>query len=335
MGIRDHEATREPGAQVAHLEPGVEALDGRAKDPLSARCRCALLPVRVAQRGAANLGTEACVEAHVRYDSACLAVNERGKDMGFLRKSLFLGTNGASGLFFKANSKKERTANALEKQVRIQREAARAEQAQAAGEAREARQQRVAAGAWWLEDRAFKKAPSYIHDVRYLGGWPDHPLDEAKPEVKTLSLDAGGLHFKGLVATVFTIEWSSVATLSIEPDPALATDPASEDPAEDFPAAPAKALVVARARSGNAIRFLVTGVDPGTLQGKMAPLLRRMAEGNARRDVLEGNGSGAVSASSVDSVADELTKLAPLRDAGVLSDKEFAGQKERLLRGAT
>jgi len=39
--------------------------------------------------------------------------------MGFMRKVLFVGTGGASGLVFKANSKKERTANALEKQNRL------------------------------------------------------------------------------------------------------------------------------------------------------------------------------------------------------------------------
>ena len=33
------------------------------------------------------------------------------------------------------------------------------------------------------------------------------------------------------------------------------------------------------------------------------------------------------------SVADELAKLAQLRDAGVLDDDEFAAQKKRLLGG--
>ena len=39
--------------------------------------------------------------------------------MGFLRKALFVGTGGASGLVVKANSKKERTAKALEQQSRL------------------------------------------------------------------------------------------------------------------------------------------------------------------------------------------------------------------------
>jgi hypothetical protein len=42
--------------------------------------------------------------------------------MGFLRKSLIIGTGGAAGLFVKPNSKKERMANAAEKQLRLQKQ---------------------------------------------------------------------------------------------------------------------------------------------------------------------------------------------------------------------
>jgi hypothetical protein len=46
--------------------------------------------------------------------------------MGFMRKALFLGTGGLSGMAgVKANSKKERTAKAAEQQVRLQRQALR------------------------------------------------------------------------------------------------------------------------------------------------------------------------------------------------------------------
>ena len=44
----------------------------------------------------------------------------RGCDLvGFLRKTAFVASGGATGLFFKANSKKERIAKALEKQNRL------------------------------------------------------------------------------------------------------------------------------------------------------------------------------------------------------------------------
>ena len=42
--------------------------------------------------------------------------------MGFMRKALFVATGGLSGLVFKDNSNKERTAKANEKQVRLQKQ---------------------------------------------------------------------------------------------------------------------------------------------------------------------------------------------------------------------
>jgi hypothetical protein len=48
--------------------------------------------------------------------------------MGFMRKALFVSTGGLSGLAVKANSKKERTAKAAEKQVRLQQQQLRGSQ---------------------------------------------------------------------------------------------------------------------------------------------------------------------------------------------------------------
>lgn len=44
--------------------------------------------------------------------------------MGFMRKTLFVATGGLSGLVVRANSKKERTAKAVEKQARLQQQLA-------------------------------------------------------------------------------------------------------------------------------------------------------------------------------------------------------------------
>ena len=60
--------------------------------------------------------------------------------MGFLRKATFVATGGASGLFIKGNSKKERTAKALEKQVRLQKAQVRQERRAASQQARANRQ---------------------------------------------------------------------------------------------------------------------------------------------------------------------------------------------------
>jgi large subunit ribosomal protein L7/L12 len=51
--------------------------------------------------------------------------------MGFMRKALFVSTGGLSGVAVRANSKKERTAKAVEKQARLQAETHKAEQKRA------------------------------------------------------------------------------------------------------------------------------------------------------------------------------------------------------------
>jgi maltodextrin utilization protein YvdJ len=45
-----------------------------------------------------------------------------------MRKALFVGTGGASGLVVKANSKKERIAKATEKQLKLQQQQLRVQQ---------------------------------------------------------------------------------------------------------------------------------------------------------------------------------------------------------------
>jgi len=45
--------------------------------------------------------------------------------MGFIRKATFVATGGASGLVIKANSKKARSAKALEKMAKLQKQQAK------------------------------------------------------------------------------------------------------------------------------------------------------------------------------------------------------------------
>lgn len=56
---------------------------------------------------------------HMLSSAAVNIRTETEAPMGFLRKTAFVASGGATGLLFKANSKKERTANALEKQNRL------------------------------------------------------------------------------------------------------------------------------------------------------------------------------------------------------------------------
>jgi hypothetical protein len=64
--------------------------------------------------------------------------------MGVLRKALWVSTGGASGLVFKANSKKARTAKALEYGVRLQKQQIRQERRATLMEAKRERAARSA-----------------------------------------------------------------------------------------------------------------------------------------------------------------------------------------------
>jgi Short C-terminal domain len=77
----------------------------------------------------------------------------------------------------------------------------------------------------------------------------------------------------------------------------------------------AEYVFVSNAFDNNALQMFLTPVQPRI----------RQAQANSALPVPSPQGGAALS------VADELTKLAQLRDAGVLSDEEFAAAKTRLL----
>lgn len=58
---------------------------------------------------------------------------------------------------------------------------------------------------------------------------------------------------------------------------------------------------------------------------------RRAEDARAQEEAIDEYIRQAAGAGSASSAADELQKLAELRDAGVLTDEEFAAQKSRLL----
>lgn len=81
--------------------------------------------------------------------------------MGFMRKGLFVATGGLSGVAIKANPKKERTAKAMEKQVRLQKQQLKAS-------AQTAHSTRAAAAATPAE------APVFNGDIQ------DSPLEQLR-----------------------------------------------------------------------------------------------------------------------------------------------------------
>lgn len=258
--------------------------------------------------------------------------------MGLIRKTAIVATGGMARAAIKPNSKKERIANAAEKnlklQQRLQQEEVALERQEDARKAAKRTQKLIKHGAWWLEPGAFKGVGTSLSRTRYLGGWPGlAPETDFRP--RPLSLDADGLHASGFVKKFFTIPWTEVVGLAVR-----STDSLSEELAANGAIAPQgdrtpdrSALLVLKSRSGQEGAFLVEKRAPDELQKKLEGLIQRLNAGLERASAQEppiGDHS-PMAATQVFSVADELAKLASLRDAGILTEDEFVAQKAKII----
>ena len=84
-----------------------------------------------------------------------------------------------------------------------------------------------------------------------------------------------------------------------------------------------EATITVSLKDGNTTLYQVTGKSGAAVRGKIQPFL--VEKGVPCLDDAE----PVVSAPST---ADELTKLAALRDSGILTEEEFAAQKAKLLK---
>ncbi len=84
-----------------------------------------------------------------------------------------------------------------------------------------------------------------------------------------------------------------------------------------------------RRGTGLARTMARTALVAGTAQTVAGRVAMRQQAANAKKDAVQG--TAATPGMLTDEVVDQLKKLAELRDAGVLSDKEFTAKKARLL----
>jgi hypothetical protein len=215
--------------------------------------------------------------------------------MGFLRKATFVATGGASGLVFKANSKKERIANALEKQNRQQRVSARPRPASAPVSA---------------------VPPSSTFPLaNYDGGCPNHPRPES---AGTLILTSGKWELRFGAGSFFH------GGLDRYPMTAAATGPKScyvkmADRDEPTPTWNFELPKTSLATLDAAVRAAMPKPPP------RVPL-------HAARDPQGQVATVPIrTAAPLIGVADEIAKLGKLKESGLLTDEEFASQKQKLL----
>jgi hypothetical protein len=168
---------------------------------------------------------------------------------------------------------------------------------------------------------------------RYLGG---HPTDDIAPEDGRLELNETAIYLFTYGARFprrAIVPWTSVRSVYVEPS--------TEAKSRVGPVLAFGLLGLAAKGSAESSVVSVHLNDGGVVyyqaqarfmafRAKIGPIIRGF--GVSVTDVPPPSAVAPTPAtSSPKSVADELSKLAQLRDSGVLTDDEFAAQKARLL----
>ncbi|MGC2192364.1 MAG: SHOCT domain-containing protein [Candidatus Dormiibacterota bacterium] len=238
-------------------------------------------------------GMEAANKRHAERRARALEKLAKGEKLGFAERSL----------------------------VKDEIDAAK-EKVAAADPAFQDRQDAIADGAWWLKPDIFRAFGIAQHLViakcDYLGGLSSHPKGH---HGNYLWITAAGLQYKG-ITTILQIPWGDVARLSVE-----GTDQVNRRVTASrvamvgvFAWAVKKtaksAVLIVDLNSGEQVGFQTHAFIATDLRAKLLPILSHYRE--------EARAPGA-------SAADEIRKLAQLRDDGILNEQEFQAKKADLL----
>ncbi len=203
----------------------------------------------------------------------------------------------------------------------------------------EERQRQIGSGSWWLAPAAFKGlglTQSFAAtESAYLGGWSG----QAKTypgKSKVIKLDKAGVSLCG-IKTIFTIPWEQVQDIDVEgPEAASKRITATRMVTMGVFALAAQkksksAVMIVKLRSGEEAVFQTQKFAAGELRGKLAPITSYLRRAGAAVDGIAAPSEQPLGDTPAASVADELKKLAELKDAGLLTEDEFQGQKAKLL----
>jgi hypothetical protein len=203
----------------------------------------------------------------------------------------------------------------------------RAAQAQALAE----RQAAIAAGSWWLDVGTFR-AFGVLHQLTigkcaYLGGWTEHPKAHGNEKTaNSLLVGPTGLRYRA-ITTLFAIPWEQVTGIEVEgPEQASKRITATR-------LLTIGVFALAAQKKTKAAVITVTTTDGGEavfqthdwlaldLRAKLTPVLSHFRNQQTAEQ----------SAPPPTSAADEIRKLADLRDQGILTEAEFQSKKTELL----
>lgn len=246
--------------------------------------------------------------------------------MGFLRKGLFVATGGLSGAAgIKANSKKERTAKALEKQLRLQKQQMRLEKRQM--------QQNRQAEALQVKPPVSRSGPSDLWLNEVVVALAEFGLTE---KARNTGFKLGGVPLQGDVGLVMSdVVQGDIGLVMSEVEVwvnLFATEDMARQAATSLVAAPknreALSKGVSKVQAVGRVCYVATGRESAVVACRLEEVsvevgkigLPPPAEGDASHGVR-----------LPDDPLDMLRKLAELRDAGVVSEAEFEVKKAKLL----
>jgi hypothetical protein len=185
---------------------------------------------------------------------------------------------------------------------------------------------------WW-EDHdvwsAFGLFKQYeVRSTAYLGGWSGHAKHHSASNTVVFRKD--GIAYRGF-RDIFVIPWDQVTSIEVEgPDSASSRVTATRLATLGVFALAAKkksasAAIVVEVSSGETAIFHSDKVAAGVVQTKLLPITARLSRAATPVQASpEGAGPPA-------SVADELMKMAQLRDQGIITNEQFEAQKAKLL----
>jgi Short C-terminal domain len=193
----------------------------------------------------------------------------------------------------------------------------------------------VSGGQWWLAPGTFKclgfTERFTVSGTAYHGGWSGHPKTHGNTNL--LEVDKRGIGLRGM-KTIFTIPWEQIVDVTVDgPETAATRITATRLLAFGVFALAAKkktkaAIVIVTTANGDQAVFQTEKSMPHEVSPKLIPLAAHVRKAAQQRDPASPTASLP---SPPTGVADEIAKLAQLREAGVLTDEEFAAQKAKLL----
>ncbi|HUY56621.1 MAG TPA: SHOCT domain-containing protein [Candidatus Acidoferrales bacterium] len=210
-----------------------------------------------------------------------------------------------------------------------QKQIAKAGGLEAFAEAERTRTEAIEGGAWWLRPDAFAAfgitRKLTLAECAYLGGYPAHPKAHGSVKGKngnSLHLSSVGLVYKRF-GTLFTIPWDEVLGIEVE----------GPEKAERHMSLGLGALSLLKSHKSAAITVLLKSGDEAVFQShtwlaydlraRLGPITSQLRKLHTA-EVLP------TSPPTV-SVADEIRKLAELRDSGIVTEAEFEAKKADLL----